>query len=110
MEFHTRTSFSPLRRALLALWPAFLIAGVQTALVFVVVDPADLRWLDSAVPLGWSLQAVYTVTFLIFWFTTSIAAVLAQLLLPPAGGAARATIAPSPPADRACVPTPSIPH
>ena len=53
-------------RALLILWPAFAMAGVLEALVFVVVDPLSLHWF-GADPLGWSASAVYSVTFLIFW-------------------------------------------
>lgn len=69
------------RRALLILWPAFLIAGVQEALVFVVVDPGALHWFGIT-PIEWSSQAIYTVTFLIFWATTSTAGALTQLLWP----------------------------
>ena len=69
-----------LRRALLILWPAFLIAGVQEALVFVVVDPQSLHWFGLA-PVTWSVHAIYSVTFLIFWGTTSTAGALTLLLL-----------------------------
>jgi hypothetical protein len=67
------------RRLLLVLWPAFLVAGVQEALVFVVVDPGSLHWFGIT-PIGWSMQAIYTVTFLIFWVTTATAGALTQLL------------------------------
>ena len=50
------------------LWPAFLMAGVLEALVFVVVDPTDLRWFGGEA-VGLSVEAVYTVTFLIIWLT-----------------------------------------
>ncbi len=68
------------RIAMSALWPAFLMAGVLEGLVFVVVDPADLRWFGSE-PLGWSPQAVYTVTFFIFWAVISTATAITALLL-----------------------------
>lgn len=61
------------------LWPAFLIAGVQEALVFVVVDPHTLRWFGIA-PIDWPVQAIYSVTFMIFWATTSVACVLCRWL------------------------------
>ena len=41
------------QRALTILWPAFLMAGVLEMLVFVVVDPSDLRWFGGEA-LNWS--------------------------------------------------------
>lgn len=71
-------------RLLCVLWPAFLMAGVAEALVFVVVDPSELYWF-GADRVDWSLSAIYSATFLIFWGVISIAAGLTQLLsLPPA--------------------------
>lgn len=67
------------RRALLVLWPSFLMAGVLEMLVFVVVDPTDLRWFGQT-PLDWPLTAVYTVTFLILWLGVATAGALTQLL------------------------------
>lgn len=67
------------QRALTILWPAFLMAGVLEMLVFVVVDPADLHWFGGEA-LNWSNQAVYTVTFLIFWGVISVAGALTALL------------------------------
>jgi hypothetical protein len=69
------------RRALLILWPSFLMAGVQAALVFVVVDPGQLHWFGMA-PVAWPVQAIYTITFLILWGTTATAGALTQLLWP----------------------------
>ena len=70
----------PLReRVLLILWPAFVMAGVLEALVFVVVDPGSLHWF-SAEPLQWSASAVYSVTFLIFWGVVATSGALTQLL------------------------------
>ncbi|MFT3955385.1 MAG: hypothetical protein QM722_13640 [Piscinibacter sp.] len=67
------------QRALTILWPAFLMAGVLEMLVFVVVDPGDLHWFGGEA-LNWSHQAVYTVTFLIFWGVISVAGALSALL------------------------------
>jgi hypothetical protein len=68
------------RLALTVLWPAFLMAGVLEALVFVVVNPAELRWFGGpAVAL--STSAVYTVTFLIIWAVMSTSGALTALLL-----------------------------
>lgn len=67
------------QRALTILWPSFLMAGVLEMLVFVVVDPSELRWFGGeAVQL--SRQGVYTVTFLIFWAVISLSGALTALL------------------------------
>lgn len=68
------------KRLLVALWPAFLMAGVLEMLVFAVVDPAEMRWFGGEL-IGWSSQAVYTVTFLIFWAVMATATGLTALLL-----------------------------
>ena len=68
-----------MHRALRILWPAFMAAGVLEMLVFAVIDPADLRWFGGA-PIAWSAQAVYTVTFMIFWAVISTASAVSALL------------------------------
>ena len=72
-------------RALLILWPAFAMAGVLEALVFVVVDPLSLHWF-GADPLGWSASAVYSVTFLIFWGVIATSGAITRLLEAPGPG------------------------
>lgn len=67
------------QRALQILWPAFMAAGVLEMLVFAVVDPGDLHWFGGP-PITWSAQAVYTVTFLIFWVAISTAGAMTALL------------------------------
>ena len=67
------------QRALQILWPAFLAAGVLEMLVFAVIDPADLRWFGGAA-IGCSAQAIYTVTFLMFWAAIATSAALSALL------------------------------
>ena len=67
------------QRAMQILWPAFMAAGVLDMLVFAVIDPADLRWFGGA-PIGWPAQAVYTVTFLMFWAAISAAGAVSALL------------------------------
>jgi len=67
------------QRALQILWPAFLAAGVLEMLVFAVIDPADLRWFGGP-PIAWSTQAIYTVTFLIFWAAVATAGAMTVLL------------------------------
>lgn len=72
------------RRALLVLWPSFLMAGVLEALVFAVVDPSDLRWFGVE-SITWPLTAIYSVTFLIFWVGVAMAGAITQLLQSPQG-------------------------
>jgi hypothetical protein len=61
------------------LWPAFLMAGVLEILVFAVVDPGELHWFGGPA-IGWPIQAVYTVTFLIFWGVIATAGAMTALL------------------------------
>lgn len=68
------------RFAMAVAWASFLGAGVLEALVFAVVDPADLRWFGGA-PIELSAQAVYTLSFLIFWGVIALGASLALLLV-----------------------------
>jgi hypothetical protein len=65
--------------ALQILWPAFLVAGALEGLLFVVVEPAQLRWF-GADALGWPPQAVYTATFFIFWAAIATSGALTHLL------------------------------
>lgn len=67
------------RLAVQILWPAFLMAGVFEMLLFAVVDPEHLQWFGGPA-VDWSREAVYTVTFLMCWATTSTASALTVLL------------------------------
>lgn len=58
--------------------PLYLAACVLEAAVFAVVDPHDLRW--GGGPLGWSRQAVYTVSFFLFWVVCLGSSLLALVL------------------------------
>ncbi len=68
------------RFAMAVAWSSFLCAGVMELLVFAVVDPGDLRWFGAA-PIELSAQAVYTLSFLIFWGVIALASSLALLLV-----------------------------
>lgn len=63
-------------------WPSFLMAGVLELLVFAVVDPQDLHWFGQAIDV--SRQAVYTVSFFVFWLVLAISGALTVLLATPA--------------------------
>ena len=67
------------QRVLQILWPAFLMAAVLEMLVFVLVDPADLRWFGAA-PVELSPRAIYTLAFLVFWGVIATAGALTHLL------------------------------
>lgn len=68
-------------RALSVLWPSFVTAGVLEMLVFAVVDPQTLMGSPED-SLHLSRQAVYSITFFVFWGVISIGgwvtAILAQ--------------------------------
>ena len=66
-------------RLLAIAWPAFLAAGVLEALVFAVVDPHELHWFGGAA-VDWSMQSIYSVSFLIFWAAISTSAAMTTLL------------------------------
>ncbi|MBY4595483.1 hypothetical protein [Ottowia caeni] len=59
-------------------WPAFLVAAVLEMMVFAVLDPDSLSLFGSRVE--WSREAVYTVTFFIFWGMMMICSALTTLL------------------------------
>ena len=68
------------QRAMVIAWPAFLMAGVLEVLVFAVVDPGDLHWFRGP-SIGWSTQAIYTLSFLIFWGVTTATGLLTALMM-----------------------------
>jgi len=66
------------QRLMWIVWPAFLMAGVLEMLVFAFVDPQDMHWFGS--PLDMSRQAIYTITFFIFWGIAVVSGGLTTLL------------------------------
>lgn len=69
-----------LMMALQIAWPAFLMAGVLEGLIFSVVDPRSLHWFGGE-PIDWAPQAVYTVSFFIFWLVISVAGAVSRALM-----------------------------
>lgn len=59
-------------------WPAFLAAAVLEMLIFAFIDPTELHW--GGASLGWSREAVYTVTFFVLWGFTTASSSLTTLL------------------------------
>jgi hypothetical protein len=60
-------------------WPAFLMAGVVEMVVFAMVDPQDLHWINGA-PVQLSTKGIYTLAFFFFWGAISMAGALTSLL------------------------------
>lgn len=59
-------------------WPSFLMAAVLEMVIFAVVDPAELQWAGGA--LAWSREAVYTLSFFLFWMLIMLSSALTTLL------------------------------
>jgi len=68
------------QRVLVVLWPAFFMAGVLEMGVFAVLDPEHMNWFGGE-PIGWSRQAIYSITFFIFWAAIAAAAGMTAFLL-----------------------------
>ena len=72
-------------RSLSVLWPSFVTAGVLEMLVFAVINPEMLQVTHGG-PLNLSTQAIYSLTFFVFWGVVSIGgwvtAILAQQVAP----------------------------
>ncbi len=66
------------KRLMWIAWPAFLVAAVLEMLVFAFVDPTHLHFGGSS--LSWSREAVYTVSFFVFWALTIASSSLTTLL------------------------------
>lgn len=62
-------------------WPAFLVAGVLEMMVFAVLDPQSLTLFGHTV--DWPREAIYSVTFFIFWVMLMLSSGLTLLLARP---------------------------
>lgn len=63
-------------------WPAFMVAGVLEMMVFAVLDPQQLTLFG--VQVEWPREAIYTLTFFIFWVMLMVSSGLTLLLARPA--------------------------
>ena len=70
---------TPGRRAMAIVWPAFLMAAVLEIIVFAMVDPASLHWIDGA-PVELGATTVYSLAFFVFWGVIATAGLLTRLL------------------------------
>ena len=59
-------------------WPGCLVACLLELLVFALVDPQDVRWMGHQ--LMSSREAVYTLTFFVFWAAAMLSSALTYLL------------------------------
>jgi len=59
------------------LWPAFLAAGLTSAIVFALVDPLDVTIFGY---LQADRQLVYAVGFFLFWCTAALSSALSLRL------------------------------
>jgi len=62
------------------LWPAFLVGGLATAVVFSLVDPSDLSLFGR--PIEASREAVYTIGFLLAWLLCALSSALTLYTMP----------------------------
>lgn len=69
-----------MRRTMTIVWPAFLLAGLMEMLVFAMVDPHDLSWFGQPMEQILSRQAIYTLSFFVFWSIISLSSALTLLL------------------------------
>ena len=82
MQVHSAPPRSFGERALLILWPAFLMAAVLEMMIFAVVDPSGMRWFGSEL-IEWSRSAVYSLTFFMFWSVIATSGAITALLEEP---------------------------
>ena len=66
------------RKLMWIAWPSFLVAGMLEMVVFAMVDPSTLYWLDQ--PLRISAEGVYTLSFFLFWGLVSLSGVMTVVL------------------------------
>ncbi len=62
-------------------WPAFMVAGALEMMVFAVLDPLSLSLFGQTV--DWPREAIYSITFVIFWVVIAISAAITQWLARP---------------------------
>lgn len=82
------TSMFRVIRALSVLWPSFVTAAVLEMLVFAVIDPQMLQAVNGG-PLHLSSQAIYSLTFFVFWGVVSIGGWVTAILARESGAPPR---------------------
>lgn len=78
-------------------WPAFMVAGALEMMVFAVLDPLSLSLFGQTV--DWPREAIYSITFFIFWAMLMLSSGITLMLARPArdlnGFERRAVVQPS---------------
>lgn len=69
-----------MRRAMQILWPSFLAAGMAEMVIFSLIDPMELHWLDG-MSLAWLRQTIYAGVFAALWAATALSSALTALLV-----------------------------
>ena len=69
------------RRAILILWPSFVVAVFGTVAMFAFIDPVDLRLVG---PFELGRQAGYTLGFLLMWAFAACSSAFTWFLMRPA--------------------------
>ncbi|HUH39941.1 MAG TPA: hypothetical protein VL024_03620 [Castellaniella sp.] len=72
---------SGLRKLMWILWPSFLMAAATSALVFALIDPQDVIFLDHV---RGSRQLVYSLGFFVFWAMAALSSALTLKIAPQA--------------------------
>ncbi|OGA67608.1 MAG: hypothetical protein A3G83_04025 [Betaproteobacteria bacterium RIFCSPLOWO2_12_FULL_68_20] len=67
-----------MRKAMVILWPSFIVGGVAEVLFFTAFDPMDLHLFGQ--PVGLSRLAAYSVGFLFFWALAAASSALTCFL------------------------------
>ena len=71
-----------MQRAILVLWPSFIVGGIAEAAFFTLFDPMDLHLFGEPVTLG--RTAVYTIGFFGFWMLAAASSAFTCFLQRPA--------------------------
>ena len=70
------------RKILIAiLWPSFVSAGVALVLLYIILDPIHIA--DAVGLPGSSRIAIYSLSFIFFWFQAILASVFCLLFIAP---------------------------
>jgi len=67
-----------MQRAVLILWPSFLVAAVAEMVFFALFDPGELSFFGQ--PLELSRIAIYSIGFFLFWTFAAASSALSLAL------------------------------
>lgn len=66
-----------MRKAAAILWPSFIAGAAGTVLLFLMLDPVDLRFVG---PLELGRKSGYTIAFFFFWAIAAVSSAITWLL------------------------------